>query len=116
MFFKYHIQHVCLFVCLICLYQDTFNTLFGIYCEQGNTAAADKLLDFVKKCNIPLTSSVYAAMITGHSRVGELDQAKALLESLKVKGQAPTTVYCSLLCAYAEKGLVESIKEVINYG
>jgi len=96
------------------IFQDTFNTIFSIYCDQGNRNGADKLLDYIKMSGMPLTDAIHASMVTGYSRAGELEQAKNLIESLRVKGQVPPArVYSSLLCAYAERGLLDEIKEVI---
>ena len=57
---------------------------------------------------------VYAAMITGHSRAGDLKAAECVIDTIKAKGDtAHSTVYSSLLCAYAERGLLEDIKKVV---
>ncbi len=87
--------------------------LFGIYCDQGKITEANKLLDFMKHSNIPMTQDIYASMVTGQSRSGDLEGAEGVLDKMKADGlEVSHVVHTSLLCAYAERGLTDKIAEV----
>ena len=72
-----------------------------------------KLLEVMKGMGLPMSETLYAAMVTGHSRAGDLEAAKGVLETMKADGHSSSdAVYTSLLCAYAERGLLEDIMKV----
>ena len=87
--------------------------LIGAYCNQGNIGGASRLLEYMKGIGLPMSETVYAAMVTGHSRAGDLEAAKGVMGTMKANGhRAHNAVYMSLLCAYAERGLMDDIKKV----
>lgn len=67
----------------------------------------------MQACKMPLSKSVYASLVTGHSRAGDIEGAEKVVHVMKENELSPDNlVYTSLLCAYAERGDVDAIFEV----
>ncbi len=76
--------------------------------------AASKLMEYMSSWNVLVLEEVYAGLITGHSKAGQLAQAEQVLEVMKsTQNSIGTNVYTSLLLAYAERGLLNKISEVM---
>ena len=74
---------------------------------------ATKLLEYMKTMDFPMSESIYASLITGHARAGNIEAAERVIASMKSNRQRPHNVaYTSLLCAYAEKGDIDAIERV----
>lgn len=123
-FEKYYIEIATLFAyCMslllyihLVIFQMTLVHLFGVYCDKGRITGAMKLLQDMKNAHMVITESIYASMITGHSRADSLEDAEKVLETIKAEGhRAQNTVYTSLMCAYAERGLIDRITEVLHF-
>ena len=72
-----------------------------------------KLLEYMKSLDKPLSEKVYASLVTGHSRAGDMKAAQEVITAMKANHHIPhNTVYSSLMCAYAERGDIEAIKKV----
>jgi leucine-rich PPR motif-containing protein len=66
-----------------------------------------KLLDF------SLSENIYASLVTGHARAGNIEAAERVITNMKASNQRPHNVtYTSLLCAYAERGDIDAIEKV----
>ena len=71
------------------------------------------MLEYIKSKGLHASEALHAAMVTGHSRAGDLEAAKDVIATMEAKDhRVHITIYTSLLCAYAERGLVEDIKKV----
>lgn len=74
---------------------------------------ATKLLEYMKSLDFPMSESIYASLITGHARAGNIEAAERVITNMKAANQRPHNVaYTSLLCAYAERGDMEAIEKV----
>ena len=71
------------------------------------------MLEYMKSLDMPINEHVYAALVTGHSRGGDMAAAEKLLTVMRENGLAPGIItYTSLLCAHAEKGDMDAIHRV----
>ena len=71
----------------------------------------------MKALEFSLSESVYASLVTGHARAGNMEAAKKILTNMKASNQRPhNATYTSLLCAHAEKGDMEAIEKVRGSG
>lgn len=60
-----------------------------------------------------MSESIYASLITGHARAGNMEAAERVIANMKATHQKPHNVaYTSLLCAYAERGDIEAVEKV----
>lgn len=76
---------------------------------------ATKLLEYMKTVDMPISESVYASLVTGHARAGNMEAAKEVITKMKSKQHTPhNIVYNSLACAYAEKGDIDNVIKVHN--
>ena len=71
------------------------------------------MVDYLEARGLPITSQVHAAMVTGHAKAGNLDEAEALVDSFNGESVYLTAVGNSLLVAYAERGLMDKMEEVM---
>ena len=86
------------------------------YGNQGNVTGISTLLDYIKNKGMPMRDTFHATLVTGHSRAGDLEAAENVKVAIEANGHhAHSAVYTSLLCAYAERGLLEDIKKVGVY-
>ncbi len=83
-------------------------------CNQGNMRKALKLMEEMRlQKNLPVTESVYGSLITGYSRAARLSEAEGVLDTMKQDGYSVgVTAFSSLICAYAERGQLDKIREV----
>lgn len=74
---------------------------------------ATKLLEYMRSLDMPISERIYASLVTGHARAGDLHAAAGVLETMKRNGLIPhNVVYTSLLCAHAERGDIKQIESV----
>lgn len=65
---------------------------------------------------MPISERIYASLVTGHARAGDIDAASGVLDSMKKNGLTPHNIaYTSLLCAHAEMGNLPAIEAVSDY-
>ncbi len=78
-------------------------------------AGATKMLEQMQSLEMPINEHVYAALITGHARSGDMKSAGELIGVMRENGINPGVVsYTALLCAYAEKGDMDGVRSVIS--
>ncbi len=78
-------------------------------------AAAVRVLEQMKALGRFKSEPVFAAMVTGHARSGDLGEAEGVISMLRSKNHTPhNIVYSSLLCAFAERGRIKDIEEVVS--
>lgn len=71
------------------------------------------MLEYMKTLDFPMSESIYASLITGHARAGNMEAAERVITNMKATHQKPHNVaYTSLLCAYAERGDIEAVEKV----
>lgn len=76
-------------------------------------SGATKLLEYMKTLDFPMSESIYASLVTGHARAGNMEAAERVITNMKATRQKPhNPTYTSLLCAYAERGDMEAIDKV----
>ena len=74
---------------------------------------ASKLLQYMQSADMPLSEPVYASLVTGHARAGDMERAEKVLDTMRANHHVPhNVVYTSLLCAYAERGDMDAINNV----
>lgn len=74
---------------------------------------ATKLIEYLKTMDMPISEPICASLVTGHARAGNMQAAEEVLSAMKANGQVPhNVVYTRLLCAYAEKGEIDSVERV----
>ncbi len=62
---------------------------------------------------MPISERIYASLVTGHARAGDMEAAAGILDTMKKNGLIPhNIVYTSLLCAHAERGDIQAIEKV----
>ena len=75
------------------------------------------MLERIKSLDLPINEHVYASLVTGHARSGDMGGALQVMEMMKGNGLEPGVVtYTALLLAYAEKGDIEAIEKVRGGG
>lgn len=69
----------------------------------------------MRSMDLPLSEAIYASLVTGHSRAGDIEAAEEVISIMKASGHVPhNVVYTSLLCAHAERGNIEAITKVLH--
>lgn len=73
------------------------------------------MLERIKALELPINEHIYASLITGHARSGDMTGALQVMEIMKSNGLEPGVVsYTALLLAYAEKGDIDAIEKVLG--
>uniref|UniRef100_A0A8C4R7C4 PROP1-like PPR domain-containing protein n=1 Tax=Eptatretus burgeri TaxID=7764 RepID=A0A8C4R7C4_EPTBU len=91
----------------------TYQRLLARYCNEGNMDGTSTVLEFMKAQDMPLTEHVFSALIIGHTRAGDMASAINVLSVMKDVGIEPSAeTHMVMLCAFAEKGDFESIRQV----
>lgn len=71
------------------------------------------MLERIKSLDLPINEHVYASLVTGHARSGDMPGALQVMEMMRGNGLDPGVVsYTALLLAYAEKGDIDAIERV----
>ena len=71
------------------------------------------MLEYMRTLDMPVSERIYASLVTGHARAGDMEAAVGVLSTMKENGLIPhNIVYTSLLCAYAERGDMQAIETV----
>ena len=67
----------------------------------------------MRSLDLPISERIYASLVTGHARAGDMKAAAGVLDTMKKNGLIPhNIVYTSLLCAHAERGDIHAIESV----
>ena len=66
--------------------QGTLASLVESYCLHGNIAGATTLLDHMKNLDLPINENIYASLITGHGRSGNMERAEGIIRIMLVRG------------------------------
>lgn len=101
----------CVCVCL----QGLFVQLTEAYCNQGNIAGATTLLDHMKNVELPITEQIYASLITGHSRCGNMEEAERIIRIMQV-GVVSRLVGVALNVAMVTAGEEAQSRQCILHG
>ena len=74
---------------------------------------ASKIVAYMKEVDLPVSDTMHAHFIIGHSRGGDLAAAEQVFHRLKARDcLAIEEAHVCLLRAYAERGMIEQTMEV----
>ncbi|KAK7821573.1 hypothetical protein U0070_014453 [Myodes glareolus] len=75
----------------------------------------NRILGFMKTKDLAVTEAVFSALVTGHARAGDMENAENILTVMKEAGIEPgPDTYLALLNAYAEKGDIDHVKQILE--
>jgi len=73
----------------------------------------NKLLEYMTEVDLPVAEMIKVYLITAHSRTGDLTSAEEIFDQLKADcSLAIDEAHIAILCAYAEKGLIDQVVAV----
>lgn len=95
--------------------QGTLSLLLDSYCQQGDLAGAQSLLQHMHEKGHHITEQVYASLISGYIQSGDMEGAWKMLDVMKENGFEPGLAsYTALLRGHARQGQMEQVKETLQ--
>ncbi|CAG5130526.1 unnamed protein product, partial [Candidula unifasciata] len=93
----------------------TYGLLLEEFCQQGNIAGANSVLEAFKTADLLLGIGMFNSFITGHLKAGSPEEALNILDVMRSRGLTPDSdSYFRFALHYAEEGDIDSVVKYIN--
>merc|ERR1712060_727936 len=97
----------------------TFQHLIAKFCLSGDIQGATTILEHMKDQKLPVNENVFHSLIVGHSRIGDLEEAKAVMSLMVESGldvDIDTRTIYVLELARAGKDFRKELEIIENQG